>query len=54
MGAFVERLVRELELEPGTAAALAESFLRATRADPPELPAASPGGGALWRREAQP
>ena len=46
MGAFVERLVRELELEPGTAAALAESFLRATRADLRELQAAARVGDA--------
>jgi HPt (histidine-containing phosphotransfer) domain-containing protein len=46
MGAFVERLARELELDAGAAAALAASFLRATRADLRELQAAARGGEA--------
>ena len=46
MGAFVERLVRDLELEPGSAAALAASFLRATREDLKKLQAAAQAGDA--------
>jgi HPt (histidine-containing phosphotransfer) domain-containing protein len=46
MGAFVERLVRELELDSDTAAGLAASFLRATRADLREMQAAALGGDA--------
>lgn len=41
MRQFAERLVRELELEPGRAAALAASFLRATREDLVKLQAAA-------------
>jgi len=46
MGAFAERLARELELEPATAAALAENFLRATRDDLRKLQAAVLAGDA--------
>jgi HPt (histidine-containing phosphotransfer) domain-containing protein len=46
MGAFVERLARELELEPASAAALAAGFLRATREDVQKLRAAVLAGDA--------
>ncbi len=46
MGAFAERLARELAMDSGPAAALAASFLRATRDDLKKLQSAAQAGQA--------